>query len=471
MNRHYYPRHAQTRRWRPSARALAAGAVVLGTGLVIADPGSSAYAGSGDISITASADTYASTREADLPHGGRSYVYATTDETTGRLRFPTRGAVPQGTTVSSLHLRLYVLRNDKPEGSPVVETSSDDWDENSMTLHGQPAHTFKDVSQWVTAPAGQWVDIPLDASVLNRDGNTDFEVKYSEWYSNFEFSSREGANAPQLVISTGAAQDPSPNVQVAPPTQASDAGYSSNQFDDEFDDAASIDLTGTGKAGAKWYVDRPFADPLPGRDVNVANGVLSLTQESETGNVGLSSVSSKTGSGQSFQYGYYETRLKYDENDSRNSAGYPSFWMIPRSNVYGSSLYSYPELDVFEAYHENFAAPYHWFVGSVHDWIKTSPVTHRMNTGNNIYKIDPSVDLSQWHTYGVLWQKGKLTWYFDGKSVLTQAYGANVAPSPNWVGLPAGTFSDLDSQTQGMALILGTGANYPMQVDWVRVWH
>lgn len=423
------------------------------------------------VTLNASADTYASTREPDLTHGSRSYVYATTDETFAYLAFGAASAIPSGYEVTSASLRVYVLENNIPSGSPVVQSASSAWSENTLNLYNQPNQPNQDVSSWTTAPANNWATIPLTASAVNTTGVTAYRVKYSTWYSNFRFASRESDEVPQLVLTLQAATTANDSAANSSPSAAADAGYSTSVMDAEFNDTSDIDLTGTGVTNKDWYLDRPFSTPLSTDHVRVSNGALTLTQGSETANVGLSSVSSRTGHGRAFQYGYFEIRMKYDEQDSYSSAGYPSFWMLPKANVTGAAPNQYPELDVFEAYHESYGSPYHWFVASVHDWYRTNPVKHYMNTGNNIYKLPASVDVSQYHTYGLLWTKGTLTWYFDNKPVLKQVYNASELPDPNYANLPKGAFSMLDQQTNGMALILGTGVNYPMTVDWVRVWH
>lgn len=461
------------RSFRPNTRWVFP-AVLLASALAVAMAGLHPATAQADtsaaqtVTLNASADTYVSTREPDITHGSRSYVYATTDETFAYLAFSAASAIPSGYQVTSASLRVYVVENNIPSGSPVVQSASSAWSENTLNLHNQPNQSGQDVSSWTTAPANSWATIPLTASAVNTTGVTAYRVKYSSWYSNFRFASRESDEVPQLVLTL---QSAATGNDSGAPSAASSAGYTTSVMDDEFNDSSDIDLTGTGVSNKDWYVDRPFSTPLRADEVRVSNGGLTLTQGSETANVGLSSVSSRTGHGRAFQYGYFETRMKYDEQDSYSSAGYPSLWMLPKANITGAAPSQYPELDVFEAYHESYGSPYHWFVGSVHDWYKTNPVTHYMNGGNNIYKLPTSVDVSQYHTYGLLWTKGTLTWYFDDKPVLKQLYGANAMPDPNYANLPRGVFSMLDQQTNGMALILGTGVNYPLTVDWVRIWH
>lgn len=435
------------------------------------------------------ADTYVTSREPGDTHGERSYSYANTDESVGLLSFATRGLVPSDARVTGAVLRLYVLENHQESGWPVVSRRALDWTENGVSLDNfTSGRSTDDVSRPVKASAGQWVSIPIDPSVVSTTSRTGLQVRYSRSDSTFRYATKESGNAPQLVISTAPAQTLPPMAQPAPapapttapqppaatttgvPEQARSAGFSSLQWSDEFADLSRIDLTGRGVPGHSWYTDRPFGQNLNPSDLRVDNGVLHLNQTSAPESIALSSVSRNTGTGQTFQYGYFEIRMKFNEADAVRSVGFPSLYMVPRGRVNGTATAQWPELDVFEAYHGNYEASPHWFVGSVHDWFDDQG-RHVMNSGNNIYKLPPSADLSQFHTYALSWSKGTLIWYFDGQEVLRQTYGEGKSPVPNHYDLPNGSFSMLDRQTEGMALLLGTGVNYPAQVDWIRVWH
>ncbi len=526
--------HPRSVRWRRAlALTLALPVVMTIVGATLRADSADAKTGSAvplTKTVNVDADTYVSTREPNRGHGGRPYVYATTDETYGYLAFNTRGLVPAGFTVSSVSLRMYVTENNLSSGTPVVSRSSYTWNEKLTTLGGKVKSTHDSLSAAVTAKAQSWVTIPLQTRALEKNGYSAFEVSYSQWYSNFRFASREGGRPAQLVVkvvptrsgskfrnyvarstlpkstvtpstasstpsavksSTPSATTPTPSSTTpttatttptptpqssssnpSAPTAASGGGFSDLAFNEEFESLGGVDLTGKGTATKNFYTDRPFSyGQVPASTMSVNNGVLTFSQEKETANLGISSISAATGKGQTFRYGYFEARMKFDERNATKSAGWPSFWMLPKAKIYGSTITDYPELDIFEAYHEPYAASTHSFVGSVHDWhIGSKPTVHRSNAGNSICPLKQSVDLNEFHTYGVLWTQGKVVWYFDGQPVLTQEYGANQSPSPNHGGLPQGTFSMLDQQDQGMALILGTGVNYPMQVDWVRAW-
>jgi beta-glucanase (GH16 family) len=108
------------------------------------------------------------------------------------------------------------------------------------------------------------------------------------------------------------------------------------------------------------------------------------------------------------------------------------------------------------------------FVGSVHVWRNGSDIGN--NNGSNQWTLPGGTDLSQYHTYGVLWTPTSLSWYFD--DVLVSSWNITVAP-----------FNTVFTGQQSYFLILGQqyGCNwqqtcpgqqspFDMQVDYVRVY-
>jgi beta-glucanase (GH16 family) len=255
------------------------------------------------------------------------------------------------------------------------------------------------------------------------------------------------------------------------PAAANAAGYTKLTFDDEFNSINTIDTAATKKTGFNWYTDGAFGGGNAKRSAyDVSNGVLRISNSgSYTGNWVISSVSPQGDVGHSFKYAYFEARIKFDPTLGKNGRGFPAWWGFSRHHTVAGDPSHWAELDFFEAYTGGFADYSGAFVGTIHDWADDSRI-HFQNANNFI--SNPGVDYNQFHTYGCLWKPGEITWYFDGKAMMTQKYSATAPPVP-FANSPItstqeGVFSIIDNDPQ--FLILGSDTNWPMYVDWVRVW-
>ncbi len=280
-------------------------------------------------------------------------------------------------------------------------------------------------------------------------------------------------------VGTGVAQQPkkekfiggssTPFGKIMQPQPAKKAGYKKLTFYDDFDSINSIDKDSTGNEGFKWYVSRPGGASTPPEAYSVSNSVLKLTSSMGTQGWAICSYSIKKNLGHSFRYGYFEARFRFDPSLGKNSRWFPTWWSYSVRNSILRKKDHWAELDFFEAYTGGFRDYDGAFVGTVHDWADSSKI-HYQNS-NNWQPLPKDTDFNRWHTYGCLWEPGKITWYFDDKPLMTVTYSATTPPNP--VGnppAPAGTYSILDTDPQGMLLILGSTPEWPMYVDWVRVW-
>ncbi len=258
----------------------------------------------------------------------------------------------------------------------------------------------------------------------------------------------------------------------APPNQAQEAGYRNLTFNDDFNSINTIDTGGSKKAGFNWYIDPAIwgKDNAIRSAYNVANSVLTVSNSGHyTGNWTLSSFSSQGNVGHSFRYGYFEARMRFDPTLGKKGRGFPAWWSLSTYHSRVNNMDHWAELDFFEAYTGGLRDYEGAFVGTVHDWADSSKI-HYQNS-NNWQPLPKDTDFNRWHTYGCLWEPGKITWYFDDKPLMTVTYSATAPPNP--VGnppAPAGTYSILDSDPEGMLLILGSDTEWPLEVDWVRVW-
>src|ERR1035437_6710936 len=116
---------------------------------------------------------------------------------------------------------------------------------------------------------------------------------------------------------------------IAVPSPAAEAGYNTLTFDDEFDSLKTIDVNATKQQGYNWYTDLPFSGgkTLPPA-YSISDGVLTVTSTGWTANWALSSFSPGGNVGHSFQYGYFEARMRFDPALGPKSEGWPAFWSL-----------------------------------------------------------------------------------------------------------------------------------------------
>lgn len=265
-----------------------------------------------------------------------------------------------------------------------------------------------------------------------------------------------------------------PSRHPTPPPGAAQVGYTQLVFYDDFDSIRTIDVKGTCQPGYHWYVDRPVwgSGVTQPSAYRVFNSVLTVSSTGDTASWALASFSPRGGAGHSFKYGYFEARIRFDPTLGSTSKGWPAWWSLSTRHSRVNNPDHWAELDFFEAYTGGKGEYQGAFVGTVHDWADSSK-KHFQNS-NNWQPLPKSTDFKQWHTYGCLWRPGEITWYFDDAPLMSQAYSESAPPNPPANGTttptPPGVFSILDREPEGMLLILGSGPEWPMDVDWVRVW-
>jgi len=265
-----------------------------------------------------------------------------------------------------------------------------------------------------------------------------------------------------------------------PPYQATNQGFNSLVFCDDFDSTATIDVAATGNAGYKWYTYNQASQYLPTSAYRVANSALTIWDVAFNNNWGLSTEDIRTYKGQTFMFGYFEARIDFDPTLGPLARGWPAVWLFSARHKEAPGGMHDPtpwsEVDIFEALSSGSPADYFGvFAGTIHQWQWNGgqEIEGFVNTKN---KVRPGVEWNNWHIVGVLWVRGRVTWYLDGYPLLTQGYGASARGNPpayncrGSMAVPQGVFTNLDSEPEGMMLILGSGPQWPMNVDWVRVW-
>ena len=103
------------------------------------------------------------------------------------------------------------------------------------------------------------------------------------------------------------------------------------------------------------------------------------------------------------------------------------------------------------------------YYGTIHDWYAGGG---QQQNSPNYHPFPSGTDVTQYHTYGVLWVPGYVTWYFDNQKM-------GSAP----------TYSIFDQQNYYLILGSQEGVNWSygntsgvtassisISVDWVHVW-
>jgi beta-glucanase (GH16 family) len=229
-------------------------------------------------------------------------------------------------------------------------------------------------------------------------------------------------------------------------------------FHDEFD---TLDLSPNGAGSFNWYAGVWFNHrQTPLANISVSNSILTLqwTAGQPSTDTSITTLSRDKTRYHAWRYGYFEARLRWDVV----TGAWPAFWMIPVQDAIGTDIYSGQkesgEIDIFEGQGDQ---P-NTFFATIHDWVNLKDSANL----NNVVKLSPSVNMSQFHTYGVLWIPGQMTWYLDGTPIHSE-----MAPPI------------FDKQDFFVVLGMQEGANWKagnmtgvsatsmkMDVDWFRVW-
>jgi beta-glucanase (GH16 family) len=237
-------------------------------------------------------------------------------------------------------------------------------------------------------------------------------------------------------------------------------------FSDEFN-SRSISQNGVGTTWAdirsQWRFDSSsdigfghssFVDPASGYDpFKVQGGALSITavpDRTASGYPGSWESGLITTQGNFSQtYGYFEMRA--DLADARG--GWDAFWLLPdKAAANPTNLPGWQELDIVEHYGAYNQGTYRW----IHT---TDPDPNKNpNADLQVFSDNPT-QVSGYHTYGMDWQKDKISFYFDG-----QLMGSRATPSdmhgPMYLLANLATQSDADE----------AGVPMTMKIDYIRAY-
>ncbi len=465
-----------------------------------------APASAGTFAFQASADTYVDSGSPKKVYGTAKRVWTNGDVPVKQtfVRFKVAGLTG---TVTDAVLRLYVT--DGTNNGPAVFETTDAWSEKTTNWNNRPSRTSGPRDDKDALSAGRWVKWDVTPWVSD-DGTYSFVLRGGAG-NRVGFSSREAAREPELVVTTTADDPPPP-----PPPAAACADGVDNDGDGLVDlaDPGCTDATDTDETDSPppppppppgdepapiaglgyqqvfrddfdtldrsvwddhiWY-DEPPKSSWTGYQ-SAENGTLHLRTRrnwywgsGSSDNWPINTVTTQS-SGLTFTQGYFEARMKW----TGARGAWPGFWLFsyrhatndfwPSINPYCANhglpkalCYS-AELDVFEGQ----GSESNVFYGTIHRNSSGDYGVSDDQNGNN-YQDQPSDIAADWHRYGMLWTASQITWYLDGKKLMSApTYDSTNQPMflllQMWVG---GWTGDPNSSTPDLL---------ETQVDYVDVW-
>jgi beta-glucanase (GH16 family) len=150
------------------------------------------------------------------------------------------------------------------------------------------------------------------------------------------------------------------------------------------------------------------------------------------------------------QFGYFEVRMK----PASTAGNDPAFWLAYMGGWP-------PEIDIAE-----FAGA---FGGKLCGQVLHAGVNDSAKSEGSVRSTDLGIPNfnDDFHTYGLLWEQGKLVWYVDGRET------RRIVGNPNVPNVPLFVLLSDEIRTDGGAWFGNPNAGtYPARswVDWVRVW-
>lgn len=206
-----------------------------------------------------------------------------------------------------------------------------------------------------------------------------------------------------------------------------------------------------------WFHGAP---PFGSNAITASNGVLTIMAKRSENYARREITTLGT---KSFKQGYFEARLRW----TKGQGSWPGFWMLSKTHAQNPKWPQRAcpgpeclaaELDMFEGQ----GREPNVFYGTLH---RNSCNCYGVTNSQSPNNYQPqAIDLTtQFHTYAALWTPTTVTWYLDGRMLMTNPV--------------------YDSFNQEMFLILqmwdggwtgGTNSTTPnelkTEVDWVKVW-
>jgi hypothetical protein len=276
-----------------------------------------------------------------------------------------------------------------------------------------------------------------------------------------------------------------PGAAPTSPQQAAAVGFTNLVFDDEFTTANTFTSSTSVTSGYNWYFFPWAALNSSGVSVNTGAGTGALAGATGIATIGagvcIQTVPTYPANGNAipgtFQHGYFEARIQFNPVVG-GTDGWPAFWSfgISAFDTTGGNGYT-AENDFFEAFPNGGIGSTDDCVNTLHNWKHASDEVTGTDTSNTddtnqMESVVGSTESAQlndgaWHIMGCLWVQtsattGYVEYYLDNMLI---KHNGGVTRFQTGVGTGL-TQQELDH----MFLIIGGATNWPLNVDWVRVW-
>ena len=311
---------------------------------------------------------------------------------------------------------------------------------------------------------------------LNSSGN---ELSRNSVVAHISYKSSvtgTGASSSENSV-TGAASQPTntTGAKLYTPANPSDAASFTNiVWSDEFN-GNSVDRNnwkfeigngdwGWGNNEQEYYTD--------GENAEVKDGALHITAKYDSTKKKYTSTRMITAGKQEFLYGKIEARMKFDEG----TGSWPAFWMLGANINEGIGWPYCGEIDIMEHANSNDSIN-----NTVHfNYTGSNPATaayahgeYGWNCKDNYWEKF-AIDVTEWHTYTLIWTSTTLEMQVDGKKTFGGSVGApGVTDGTDCFGKP---FFILFNFAMGGLYVNVTNPDYftnlpwNMYVDYVRVY-
>ncbi len=296
---------------------------------------------------------------------------------------------------------------------------------------------------------------------------------------------------------------------VTVPAPASSAGYNTAVLSDDFTsntfgsnwypyslEGTTPLSTGVGSAGGTPPTS--FNASNPGAYIDPTNSWLvvqtdnsgysaGVTTISSTSSYSVSTPSSHVVSGsRCFQYGYFECRMKFVKLGWVSGAD-PAFWLSAVAGPIGAggtTQFPYVEIDMPEWFYRGGGAQtmttqvFSWNGGGGSQFNNSGQILPNYNgttagEGSWILTLPSGFDFNNFNKYGCLWTPTTLNYYLNDVLVCTVPTSTTTTCQDNTGATISASYNAaLNSNTPRSQcyLMIGTGVNWPVTVDYIQVW-